>query len=146
MVKNYIGLGKCQREVLFQGLCPLQSQEVGQVYRTRHEFLPIEKNLSPIRGMLVTLQDKRATIALLGMSFQGGHCRRQTLQLGRTVDCSCPLAACIVTSATMRSGPQGGGFQASSSSVTPILCSKCMVSSAIGSLLRVLGSNQRQWQ
>ena len=64
-------------------------------------------------------QDVSATIAPLGMSRRAGHCVSQASQLGRTVDCSSPLAACTAPSGTMKAAPRGGDVQVRSSSIHP---------------------------
>lgn len=54
---------------------------------------------------------KSATAASLRISSPVGHgCAVWALQLGKTIDCFSPLVSCIAFS-----GPQGGGFQVSSS-------------------------------
>lgn len=72
----------------------------------------------------------RATIAPLRRSCHVGHCDSQTLQLGRTVNCSPPLAACKALSGTMKASPRGGSFQVRSCFLR-VLCLKSMASSII---------------
>lgn len=55
----------------------------------------------------------------LGLSCWAAHCASWVLQLGRTVGCCSPLAACRTPSNTKRDSPQGKCVQVSSSSILP---------------------------
>ena len=91
-------------------------------------------------------QDVSATIAPLGMSRRAGHCVSQASQLGRTVDCSSPLAACTAPSGTMKAAPRGGDVQVRSSSIHPSPVSEVPGVFSSDAYLQLLGGNERQQQ
>lgn len=72
-------------------------------------------------------------------SYQTGHwCDLQASQLGMTLRCFSPLAACVPPSNTMRTSPREEAFQSELGQILRVLCMKCMVPLAIRTYLQPL--------